>query len=93
MTIEEVRTMRKPVSGRDAELALIYRDGILDYDAHDAMLRSLGYEYIAGSICNCPGSDDDGHLPACGWFREPTDLKLDLFSSRGDSPAQLSHVR
>lgn len=57
-----------PVSEFDAHDALIYRDGILDYDAHDAYLRSLGYMYLAGR-CTCGGSEDDGHMPCCGWGR------------------------
>lgn len=55
-----------PVTPNDAQDALIYRDGILDYDAHDAYLRSLGYEYLSLQ-CSCGGSEDDGHLPTCGW--------------------------
>lgn len=54
------------VLSSDAENALIYRDGILDYNAHDDYLRALGYEYL-GLPCTCGGSEDDGHLPCCGW--------------------------
>ncbi len=61
------------VSPFDARAALIYRDGILDYDAHDAYLRSLGYEY-AGLPCNCDGNDDDGHMPCCGWAKLPVSV-------------------
>lgn len=60
---------KQPVTPQHAELAMVYRDGILDYDAHDAMLRSLGYEYIGGTNCDCGGSEDDGHLPTCGWVK------------------------
>lgn len=60
--------MSQPVSASDANDALIYRDGILDYEAHDALLRALGYEYLA-LPCNCGGSEEDGHLPTCGWGR------------------------
>jgi len=59
----------QPVSTVDAQDALIYRGGILDYDAHDAYLRSLGYAYL-NLPCNCGGSYDDGHLPTCGWGKE-----------------------
>ena len=52
----------------DASDALIYRDGVLDYDAHDALLRSRGYDYL-DLPCDCGGSEDDGHLPTCGWGR------------------------
>jgi hypothetical protein len=57
------------VNPQDAQGALIYRDGILDYDAHDAYLKAFGYSYMA-LPCSCGGSDDDGHLPCCGWGRE-----------------------
>ena len=56
----------KSVSPQDAHDAMIYRNGVLDYDAHDDYLRFLGYEYLA-LPCNCGGSDDDGHMPHCGW--------------------------
>jgi hypothetical protein len=54
------------VAPNDAQDAMIYRNGILDYDAHDAYLVSLGYEYL-DLPCKCGGSTDDGHLPHCGW--------------------------
>jgi hypothetical protein len=56
------------VSHSDAQDALIYRNGILDYDAHDAFLKSLGYRNL-NLPCRCGGTDDDGHLPTCGWGR------------------------
>ncbi len=55
-----------PITWRDSHAALIYKDGILDYDVHDAYLRALGYEYLA-LPCTCDGNDDDGHMPSCGW--------------------------
>lgn len=61
MTVNEV-------DPNDAQAALIYKDGILDYEAHDEMLKSLGYEYLA-LPCNCDGTEDDVHLPCCGWGR------------------------
>lgn len=58
----------QPVNSIDADDALIYQDGILDYAAHDSFLRSLGYEYM-DLPCLCLGSEDDGHKPCCGWGR------------------------
>ncbi len=63
------------VEEQDAVDALIYRDGILDYDAHDALLRERGYAYLA-LPCTCNGSDDDGHLPCCGWGKRADIHKL-----------------
>ena len=57
------------VSDEDARIALVYTDGILDYDRHDRILRDMGYDYLA-LPCRCGGSDDDGHLPTCGWGRK-----------------------
>ncbi len=58
------------VGREDSERALVYRDGILDYDTHDSILRSLGYEFL-DAPCACGGSNDDGHMPTCGWGRLP----------------------
>jgi hypothetical protein len=55
------------VSREDAAIALVYTNGILDYSRHDAILISMGYEFMASIPCNCDGSDLDGHLPTCGW--------------------------
>jgi len=55
-----------PVTAQDAHDALIYKNGILDYDAHDRYLTALGYSYLA-LPCTCGGTDDDGHMPSCGW--------------------------
>lgn len=68
-------TRIQPVNSTDADDAMIYRDGILDYDAHDAFLRSLGYEFMS-LPCLCGGSDDDGHKPTCGWGREVCDATV-----------------
>ena len=78
--IEKAIPSTPGVDPHDAALALVYTDGILDYDRHDAILRSCGYEYLA-LPCNCAGSDDDGHLPSCGWGRAQKTIRTDYLGA------------
>lgn len=58
------------VSAEDAQKAMIFKDGILDFEAHDRALEGMGYAYLA-SLCNCDWSYENGHMPCCGWGKQP----------------------
>lgn len=71
------------INPNDAHDAMIYKDGILDYENHDRILRERGYAYL-NLPCDCGGSNDDGHLPCCGWGPTPEKIEHDCIQTRID---------